>query len=610
MRLPFDVSLEPCSALFRNWRATLLAWVGSGCALAASAVAAPPKLEWIFPAGGSRAEAFEVTAGGELGDAPVSAWCDSPELQLTPLEQKGKFRVEPNADALPGVYWVRMANQEGASALRPIVLGELLEVTEEEPNDGPERVAATGEVESGEEHPEMRWGQPVALPATVNGRLGKSGDVDAFEVSLEAGQTLVARLQANAVLGSPVDAVLQVCHPVRQVTSALAGLPPRVDLYVIEQTHDARGLDPLLEFRAERAGTYVVRVFGFPSAPNSTIGFAGGDPLIYRLTLATEGVVEYAMPMPVAAGSETAPQVRLFGAGIDPSGIDAVARRLAKRTPSGEKSEPPQQSLTWRAFAPGKAGVVDLPATSLPTVEIASLPESEAGLSDAADVALPVVASGRVAAAGEVAAVRVAGSQGETLRVALESRQLGFALDPVVVVRDADGKVLERKDSGSNRGDVAFEFKPPADGVYQIEVRDLHGRGGARFVYRLAIEPVKPTFALSLAGDSFVVKPGEAVEIPVAVERRGGFAEPITVRCAGLPAGVEADPVISQGEGDTAKEVKLVLRAAADAQPAHGGPLRIEGSAASDTESRQVASFALNLPFAGTHTAAWLTVAE
>lgn len=604
MRLPLILSPARHSALPHTPFVVRLAaaWVCLSCA----AAAAPPKLDWFFPYGGSRGEAFEVTAGGELGDGPVTAWCDSPELQVTPLEEKGKFRVEPTADALPGVYWVRLGNKEGASALRPIVLGELPEVTEEEPNDGPETGAATQESESGQEQSEVRWGQSVALPATVNGRLGKAGDVDAFEVSLEVGQTLVARLQANAVLGSPVDAVLQICHPVRQTTSSLAGLPPRVDLYVLEQTHDARGLDPQLEFRAERAGTYVVRVLGFPSDPNSTIGFAGGDALIYRLTLTTEGVVEYALPMAIAAGSEAAPQVRLFGAGMEPAGIEAVAQRLSKRTLDGESSEQPDQSLAWRAFASGKAGVVDLPTTPLSTPVIAST----AANGGAAEFALPVLASGRLATAGEMGAVQIKASQSESLRIAVESRQLGFALDPVVLVRDADGKVLERKDAGSNRGDVAFEFKPPADGVYQIEVRDLHGRGGLRFVYRMAIEPVRPGFALSLAGDSFVVKAGATVEIPVAVERRGGFAEPITIRCMGLPAGIEAEPVVSSGEGETAKEVKLVLRAAADAQPAQAGPLWIEGAVASDPETQQVASFALNLPFAGTHTAAWVTVVE
>lgn len=588
----------------------VLVAVGLIFTCAASSTAAPPTLEWFFPPGGPRGEAFEVTAGGDPGDWPVSIWCDASGLQLTPLEEKGKFRVESTADALPGVYWVRMTNKEGASSLRPLILGELPEVLEVEPNDGPTSQAEQPVTEG---QADVRWGQTVDVPATINGRFDKAGDVDAFSVALEAGQTLVARLQAHNTLGSPVDAVLQVCQPVQQSISSVAGLPPRVDAYVLEQAHDARGLDPQLELRAERAGTYVVRVFGFPSDPNSTIGFAGGDPLVYRLTLTTEGIIDHALPMAVTSGDAAAEQVRLFGAGIDPEGIAATALPLPTVSADGESDETLPQRSVWRAFVPGKAGEVDLPVVSTKPLSIVGVPPGKraAALStEAAEVELPMLAAGRLSAAGEVGAVRVQAPKGDALRIAVESREIGFPLDPVVIVRDAEGKLLERKDGGRNRGDVAFDFTPPADGAYGIEVHDLHGRGGLRFVYRLRIEPVVADFVLALKQDSAVIKPGETAEISVAVERQDGFQEPITVRCVGLPEGIEAEPVVSEGEGDTAKEVTLVLRAAEDREPGYGGPLWVEGTADGESATRQLAEFPLNLPFAGNHTAAYLTVAE
>lgn len=577
---------------------------------ATSTHAAPPNLEWFYPAGGPRGEVFEITAGGDPGDWPVGVWCDSPWLQVTPLEEKGRFRVESSADALPGVYWMRMITEQGASNLRPVILGELPEVLEEEPNEGPETAA---EQKENQTPIEVRWGQAVEVPATINGRLGKAGDVDAFSVSLAAGQTLVARLQAHTVLGSPVDAVLQVCQPVQQTTSSVAGLPPRVDAYVLEQAHDAQGLDPQVEWRAERTGTYVVRLFGFPSEPNSTIGFAGGDPLIYRLTLTTEGIIDHALPMSITVDDEGSEQVRLFGAGIAPEGIPATALPLALHSGEEEASETPPQPKVWRAFLAGKAGVVDLPAVEPKTPLVPGVAVGEragARAVEAAKVALPVLASGRLSSAGEIGAVRIEASKGEVLRIAVASRELGFPLDPVVIVRDAEGKLLERKDGGRNRGDVAFDFKPPADGVYGVEVHDLHGRGGLRFVYRLAVEPVAAGFSLALKDDSWVIKPGETVEIPVTVERRAGFQEPITIRCLGLCDGIEAEPVVSSQDGDTAKEVKLVLRAAEGVEPGQSGPLWIAGAAASEAKTLQLATFSLGLPFAGDHTAAWLAVAE
>ena len=44
----------------------------------------------------------------------------------------------------------------------------------------------------------------------MNGRLAKTGDVDGFGVSLTRGQSLVASVEVERHLGSPMDAVLQV----------------------------------------------------------------------------------------------------------------------------------------------------------------------------------------------------------------------------------------------------------------------------------------------------------------------------------------------------------------------------------------------------------------
>ena len=66
-------------------------------------------------------------------------------------------------------------------------------MVEQEPNDEP---AKAQKVER--------------LPVVVNGRLGKRGDVDTFEVELRKGQTLVAALEGHGRLGSPMDGVLQV----------------------------------------------------------------------------------------------------------------------------------------------------------------------------------------------------------------------------------------------------------------------------------------------------------------------------------------------------------------------------------------------------------------
>ena len=52
-------------------------------------------------------------------------------------KEKGKLSVAVARDAEPGVRWVRLHDEEGATAPRPFVIGVLPEVIEAEPNDDP-----------------------------------------------------------------------------------------------------------------------------------------------------------------------------------------------------------------------------------------------------------------------------------------------------------------------------------------------------------------------------------------------------------------------------------------------------------------------------------------
>jgi hypothetical protein len=94
-------------------------------------------------------------------------------------------------EALPGVYWVRLADAEGAAAPQPFVVGLAPEGVEQEPNDDFRAPQALG-----------------GATLVVSGRLDKGGDVDVYAVQVEAGATLVASVMANRTLASPIDMVL------------------------------------------------------------------------------------------------------------------------------------------------------------------------------------------------------------------------------------------------------------------------------------------------------------------------------------------------------------------------------------------------------------------
>ena len=105
-------------------------------------------------------------------------------------------------------------------------------------------------------------------------------------------------------------------------------------------------------------------------------------------------------------------------------------------------------------------------------------------------VSVPATVSGRIEKDKDRDVFEFNPVKGKPLRVSVESRQLGYPLDPVLRISDSKGKTLTETDTRSaDKIDETVNWTPPADGKFQVEVRDLFEHGGERFVYRLTIEP-------------------------------------------------------------------------------------------------------------------------
>jgi len=500
-----------------------------------AALAAPPAVTGLFPAGVQVGQSAKVILRGTVGDPAPQVWCSRPGVTLTPGEKPAEWTLTAAGDAFPGVAWIRFHNAEGASDLRPVYVGTLAEVIEAEPNN---TAAQAQKIET--------------LPVVVNGVLHKGGELDGFAVLLEAGQTLTASLEAHRGLGSPMDGVLQMVTP---------------DGFVVAQNDDDRGFDPQLSFTAPRPGTYIVRVFAFPSDPNSTINYAGAETYLYRLTLATGPVADH--PVPLAIGESVSPPAALQLAGTNLPAEGASATPVL---------------LDGEVFLP-----MALPATFL-AHRLPVVPHGlsvEAAQPDAAmpqSLALPACLTGHVAHAGEVDTYRFTGEKGKTVRFSVEARRFDSPLDPLLRLRGPDGKVLkEQDDEGRKSFDIELGHTLPADGEYRIEVADRFRGGGPRFAYLLTVDIPGPDFRLTAEANRWTLKSGTPLEIPVAIERQSAFAEEILITVEGLPAdsGITVAEAKSEVKGETAKSVKLKLESQGTA--ALSLPIRIVGTAAGKT---------------------------
>jgi len=534
---------------------------------------APPTLSHLFPAGGQRGTKVLVTCTGRFS-WPVKVW--APGVEIVPAKESGKLEVSIPKDLAADRIWFRLYNSEGASTIAPFLIGNLKEINEREPNDHP------------------RDAQTLADPnVTVNGVLMKAGDVDCFAVRLTAGQTLVAAVDANTRLGSPMDAILQV-------TAA--------DGTVLAENNDDVQLDPRLAFTPAKSGTYIVRLFAFPAEPGTAIQFSGGANYIYRLTLTTGPFVTHTVPLSAPRSSPGV--VEVFGWNIPPKTKVPVrvfgGPKLADQQECEAQSElriPPDARLGF-AFMPGFAGAARIRLTSFAAVSAieSADPKNPPSLIPSTSV------TGRLRNKRQTDVFRVPLKKGQQVVVSVEANTLDFPLDPVVTMTDPAGAVVADVDDTGPTRDAAFTHVAAKDGDYRLSVADRYRQGGERCFYRLTVRLEEPDFELSTSSEALVVTRGKPAELSVKVKRhatRAGTVGPITIQALGLPPGVTAPAVVSEPKGPTAAGVTLKLSTTG---PASSGPIRIAGKTSQPRAIERIAQTAPRLGAA--FETIWLTVVE
>ncbi|MCY2980296.1 MAG: PPC domain-containing protein [Planctomycetota bacterium] len=463
----------PSSRTTHGWLAILWSlWATTNaCLLTGTGFAAEkPELTRLFPAGGQIGTTVDVEATGKFPVWPIQAWSDTPLIEWTCLKDSGKLQAKIAANTAPGLHWLRLHHENGATAIRPFLVGEALERNEVEPNDRP---SEANKIDS--------------LPQTIQGILNKRADVDLYAVSLEKGQMLVPTIDSTKWLQSPADVNLQMLD---------------TKGFVLAENLDHTGLDPYLEFTAPRAGTYIVRVFGFPAAPDSTVAFSGGNDWNYRLRLDSK-------PCP-------------FGSWLD---FDMQSEMESDR--------------------------------------IESVPGTHVNHENALLIKGPSKIGGVLTEARQANYLRFTARAGVNHRIRVFAREFGSSLDPTVAILDAKGKQLVQQDDVANHPDPDLRWKAPGDGEYLIEINDFHRLGGADYRFIAMMEERPANFSLSLANDLLASNIGKESEVTVTIDRESDFKGTINITAEGLPATSECSLAESKDGSDTSKKVTLKLKSTA-----------------------------------------------
>ena len=164
----------------------------------------------------------------------------------------------------------------------------------------------------------------------------------------------------------------------------------------------------------------------------------------------------------------------------------------------------------------------------------------------------PVVFNGRIDPPGDEDRFVLAVTAGQRLHIEMEASKYGSALDGVLQVQGMKGSVIASADDTTievpgqqagqgvicpARSGARFAPFPAARPKSALVVRDLEGRGGVGFPYRIVVTPIVPGFDLQANEPQVSIPRGGTAVLGVTAARQG-YNGPIIVTVADPPAGL------------------------------------------------------------------------
>lgn len=464
---------------------------------------------------------------GEIATA-MEPGADVKPPELTKL----KLRITAAADAAPGVRDFRIAGPTGPSTVGQLVVVSDPVVLEAENNDTPQSL------------------QPIAWPATLCGTLEKAEDVDCFRFTIAEPTVLQFHCRAMRLQDRIHDLQAHV-DPILTIRNAQTGA-------TVSAADNTYAADPFLS-AALAPGEYWLEI--------RDVRYQGNAHWAYVVEMHNRPFITQVYPLGVAAGQPA--ELQPVGFNIS----DATPIPMPPTSTIGEQ-------LVLLRVGDTPANPVELEVSDLPVVQEAATPNSTPA--EGQGVTVPCGISGRLEAESDVDCFAFDAKAGDRVNVEVVARRHWSAIDSLLRILNADGAALVENDDFARWGkrtsqDSAIEgWTAPADGKYVVEIRDVHARGGAAYVYFLRITRARPDFELTLDTDKTWVTPGACAAIFVRARRINGFDGPIDLHIDGLPAGVTAH--CGRILPGSATDGCIILEAAADA-PQNATNVTITGSA-------------------------------
>jgi hypothetical protein len=482
-------------------------------------------------------------------DGTYAVFFDQPGVTMTFAEKEPKdaprkgrgsdgtpfaFDVVVSADAEPGIREIRVATDQAVSSVSHLMVTDYPVIREDEK----------------EVNNALDQAMVVTLPVAICGRVERAEDVDYYSFEGKAGQEITAELFAQRATAGIHGMVVR--GPLIYLMDGLMTLyGPNGQ--VVAQNDNFFGGDSFIGVTLPEDGTYSLEV--------RDARYAGAGRYVYCVELASRPYAHVTFPLSVQSGTTT-PAIAIGHALGESTDVE-----LWGTTDSG-----PEIIRQRLQTALGETNLVPVIVSEYPQIVADG---KNVSIETAHPLNFPVGISGRFSKHDGAHYYSFDVKKSDALLFEVTAQQLGLPFDAVLEVYDSSGKLQKESDDYLQTKDSKFYWNAPADGQYFLSVRDLHGRGGERFLYHLSAERSGPDFEVH--GEYYYAQlaPGTNMIWFARLNRINAFKGPVEILVDGLPEGVTAEPLtIPEGMIHGA----IILKCAADAK-INASLVRVSGRA-------------------------------
>ncbi len=517
---------------------------------------------YVYPAGGQQGKSIDVVVGGQnLGDVngvlvngkgitgtiiekiPVNFKEKNlriKEQDIPQIEEKIKVRIVIDKKAEIGLHDFRLVTENGYSNRIFFDVNELSEINETEPNDKPDNACLL-----------------PSLLCVVNGQI-MPGERDCFRFSAVKGETLVCHTKARLLVPYLADAVPGWFQPILTLRNAAGKEMAYNDDF-------GDNPDPVIIYKISQTGEYTLEI--------KDAVYRGREDFVYRISIGEIPFVSSIFPLGGKVGQST--KVALEGVNLSKNLIRLKVKKQAEN----------------KIFFAAKGKGLHSNSVAFGTSGGTELTENRDSKSFSATM-IPRnnTMNGMIRNPGEEDWYVIKGKKGENIVIEILAHRLGSLLDADLTLFDSNSNVLAQVDDFQDRSEGLETFHADPRMVYKfaksgnvfIRVRDVLGKGGKAYGYRLFTGKPQPDFDLRIKPSNLVINQAGTTAFTVFALRKFNFMGAISLNLTGLPPGYSHSyDVIKNGQN----QIAMTLTAPKDAKL---GPLDLKISGKSETNGSSV----------------------